>query len=185
MIPEDVAKADRIPGWYPPSQLKQLSDLIYWWCPEDAVALEVGTWLGRSAAVIAPQVSVLYCVDTWSGIPEKPDDDRYYHGHVLEQTKKNLADLNIRNVQFVTGDSKEVLNQWPNEHFDFIHIDGDHGEPTVHLDMFNGWRLLKRGGVICGDDYREQPVRDAVAAWIRTEQLTVVDGRFWWGAKFS
>lgn len=38
-------------------------------------------------------------------------------------------------------------------YFDFIYVDGSHAAPDVLTDAVLSFKLLKKGGVICFDDY--------------------------------
>lgn len=175
MMSDLLTKAESVPGWYPSEGLKELLWLVEPYSGK--VGLEVGTWYGRSATILAGCLAKLTCVDTWVGLPQAPDDPRYkYKGDVLEAARKNLAGYN---VEFVTGNSNQVLFTFPHQSFDVIHIDGDHSNPTVTNDVLQAWRLLRKGGLLCGDDYDEPDVREAVHR-LRLRLLSVVNGRLWY-----
>jgi len=166
-----------IPGWYSEARLRMLYSLAD--SSNEIAILEIGTWYGRSARVLAPH-SRLTCIDTWEGIPGKKDS-RYKDSGVLEEAKKNLAGFD---VEFRQGDSITEANYFPNESFDLVHIDGDHTAPTVNLDVYNGWRLLRRGGILCGDDFDEGDVFQAVIGILPAGSLlNVFDRKLWWTRK--
>ena len=149
-----IAEAMKRDGWNPPWYLEKLWDLA---CRYDGEpALEIGLWHGRTASVLSLAGLDLTCID----IDLKPE----------------AMDLNIKVIQ---GDSKEVVHQWPNEYFSLIHVDGDHTAPTVNADVFNAWRLVRPGGVICGDDINEPDVSTAVLGIGLLPEVTVYRGRLW------
>jgi predicted O-methyltransferase YrrM len=51
------------------------------------------------------------------------------------------------------GASQDVLFEFPDSHFDFIYIDGDHEYAAVRQDCFLAYEKVRTGGYICGDDY--------------------------------
>jgi len=57
--------------------------------------------------------------------------------------------------------SGRVLPSFPDAAFDLISIDGDHEYASVLTDMREAARLLKRDGMMCGDDYGMPGVRQA------------------------
>lgn len=186
---EAVQGASTIPGWYPEDQLKVLYLLALSSLEQGDTAVEVGTWLGRSAYALAYAATMvdgtLVCVDTWLGIPEDPENINYAIAKKtdpLAEARRNLAFFGDH-VQFEVGDSKVVLPFFPSESTGLVHIDGDHLMPTVGLDIKEGWRLLRPGGILCGDDYDEVDVQKGVAQLgIKPE---VFKDRLWWVVKFN
>jgi hypothetical protein len=46
------------------------------------------------------------------------------------------------------------LKAFPNGYFDWLYIDGDHSLEAVRGDLRLAMEKVKRGGLVCGDDYR-------------------------------
>lgn len=190
---EIVDHASQIEGWYPIEQLEVLYELAFQSAElaKHPYFLEIGTWYGRSAYVLASIAKdfkgTLLCVDTWKGLVHDPTDPRYKVAettNVLAAAKMNLAEL-ADHVQFLPGDSRKVLRGFIAPVFDLIHVDGDHTSPVVDQDVGNAWRLIKPGGVVCGDDFNEAAVSFAVARQIplaETIHKVKINGpnRFWW-----
>jgi len=55
--------------------------------------------------------------------------------------------------EFVIGKSPEYAENFENNYFDFIYIDGDHLYESVIADLKGWWPKLKDGGIMAGDDY--------------------------------
>lgn len=108
--------------------------------------LEIGSLVGDSARVLAPYGS-LTCVDTWE--------------FGVREFQQNTRDLNIRAVQ---GDSTVVLPALKRRSFDLIYVDGCHVWPVVDEDLRQAKRLIRKGGVICGDDLERVITSDSDAA---------------------
>ena len=149
-----VSEAMKRDGWNPPWYLEKLYEVAKKYDGEPA--LEIGLWHGRTASVLVAAGLDVTAVD----IDVKPE----------------ATDLPIKTIQ---GDSKETLFGWPRHHFSLVHIDGDHTAPTVNADVFNGWNLVRPGGVLCGDDLEEPDVSAAVFGIGLLPEVTVYRGRFW------
>lgn len=189
MISEAVRGADRLFGWYTKDQLRALELLAQSTLRPNDKIVEVGTWLGRSAYVLAYAAAMvdgeLICVDTWKGLPQDPNDPRYklsLHADVLAEARRNLS-LFGKTVRFEIGESCIVLPSIPSGYAAVVHLDGDHSLPTVGEDVENGWRILREGGLLCGDDYDEPDVQDAVA--LIGIKPDVYKDKLWWIVKSS
>lgn len=55
------------------------------------------------------------------------------------------------------GDSKVTVRSMPNDHFDMIYIDGDHGYRGCLIDLLNCYEKVKHGGWIAGHDVAINP----------------------------
>lgn len=108
-----------------------------------SAALEIGTYEGRSAVwlldnILTHEDSRLLCVD----IREQPN------------LRSNLLHSSGRHkVKVVIGKSGRVLRKLNLAQFDFIYVDGNHGQVEVLEDAVLSFRLAKAGAVICFDDY--------------------------------
>ncbi len=131
--------------------------------PKGAVGAEIGVWKGDFSAEILQiaQPRQLCLIDpwrlrddpihnrSWYGTKRKPDMEKIYQG-VLQRFEKEIEQGSV-SVQ--KAPSHEALAEFPNEHFDFIYIDGDHEYGAVRQDFFLAFDKVRPGGLICGDDY--------------------------------
>lgn len=177
-------RATQIPGWYSREGLEQLASLAYGTLETAARFLEIGTWKGRSAYVLASVLSQvpggkLHCVDTFCGLPQSPTDPRYNES-VIEKTQQNLAGLPVELHQM---ESPGILTVFEPQSFALVHVDGDHSYPVCEQDIFNGWWLLQNGGVLCGDDYDEvKPSVERLGRAFNTKVFTFKE-KLWWTIK--
>ena len=51
------------------------------------------------------------------------------------------------------SDSAGVASTFPDEHFDWVYIDGNHLFEFVERDLDIFWPKVRRNGVLAGDDY--------------------------------
>jgi hypothetical protein len=131
------------------------------------LAIEVGSWRGRSTVAIVAGLShstgTLYAVDTWAGPPDKGGQADIYDGQgdVYAEFLANLAaPIRAGTVIPLRMDSMQGAAEIERLHglgcADFIFIDADHRYEAVHADILAYLPLLRVGGVICGHDYRDK-----------------------------
>ena len=121
--------------------------------------LELGSWTGSSAILWGEEckkvgVGKILCIDSWSNSTE-------YSGEMASGLKNNeieeLFKHNIRTsgldsyVKYIRGTTDEILPKLE-EKYDLIYIDACHLYNQVKKDIRNSLKLIKPGGIICGDD---------------------------------
>ncbi len=107
------------------------------------LGLEVGSWTGGTARVLAPHFDRLYCVDHFLGNP----DDRLgtlarHHGRdrILEAFCANMGVDLLRKVFPCVGPSRLWAKAWPATlPLDLVFIDASHDYDNVKADV-QGWR---------------------------------------------
>jgi predicted O-methyltransferase YrrM len=132
--------------------------------------LEVGSWTGSSALTWSQAISkfcsgggTVLCVDPWAPYFNEKDiggGDNY-------QNMNNAANLDLsynlflHNIQFaatgvkinhIRGTSSEILPYLAPDSFDIVYLDGSHYLEDIRFDLAAADKLLKDGGVLCGDD---------------------------------
>lgn len=128
--------------------------------------VEVGTWLGRSAAYMAVEIAnsgkkiKFDCIDNWQGAGLEE------HEPVINKTVYQTFLKNIEPVKDfitpVTGNSVEICNLYADNSLDFIFLDASHDYDNVIQDIKAWYPKLKKGGIIAGHDYDWESVRKAV-----------------------
>lgn len=112
------------------------------------VGIELGVAEGffSDALLSGSNLAKLYSVDMWSG-DHKHDEAQFRRASDL--LSKHGARSEVLRMRF-----DEALPTFPDEHFDFIYVDG-----YAHTGEENGktfrdwWPKLKPGGLFAGDDY--------------------------------
>jgi hypothetical protein len=136
------------------------------------IAVEVGSWLGRSAAFFISEFIrqnkdiKFYCVDLWSG----PQDDSYMNlviennaGSILNLFEKNMKDCGFENKYTkIIGDSALSANKFSNHSVDFCFIDGNHTYECVKRDISAWIPKMKKGSIMAGHDVDRESVSRAV-----------------------
>jgi predicted O-methyltransferase YrrM len=112
------------------------------------IALEIGTYMGVSAAVIAKALSAkgrLFCADPWELRLGKENPCMTICRREL--TRKGVLDR----VIFLQGYSHEVETSMP-EQLDFVFVDGDHSYDGLKRDWGIVLRRLSLNGILCLHD---------------------------------
>lgn len=135
--------------------------------------LEVGTWFGEGSTKIwirhLPPGSDLYLVDSWK--PYFSENDRNSVDNIytrmdlvpfsaLVNTMRNVFNFEKQkdlNIYTTRGNSIEFLHSLKDNIFDLIYIDGSHYYEDVVVDIREAKRLVKNGGIVCGDDLEFLP----------------------------
>lgn len=135
------------------------------------VFVEVGSWLGRSAALMGVEIANsgkaidFYCVDPWTdggpGLRHKP--------HFRNLGVKEIYPLFLKNIEPVKQHVKplrmtsvEASKKFADGSVDFIMIDGDHSYEGIRADIDAWLPKMKPGGWFTGDDYLRPGVVKAV-----------------------
>lgn len=138
---------------------------------EPSLFIEIGSWLGRSAALMGVEIInsgkpiALHCVDPW--IDGGPDlRETKYLEELGGQSPFELFKVNVKPVNRVIiphqCTSVEASNEFADGIIDFIMIDGDHSYEAVKADIAAWMPKMKRKSVISGDDYMWPGVKQAV-----------------------
>jgi hypothetical protein len=145
------------------------------------IAVEVGSWAGETALVLAPYFTQLYCVDHFLGNV----------GTRLDPAVTNLTDEKVftvfcQNMGFkllgtvfpCVGKSLTWAANWPSM-VDFIFLDADHEYEGLKADIQAWTPYLRDGGIVCGHDYSEHfpGVKQAVSECF---DYYDVAGNMWW-----
>jgi predicted O-methyltransferase YrrM len=139
------------------------------------VAVEVGSFRGKSAAYIAsglPYEGHLYCVDPWQDSPDVREK-QYRTEDNLAVFKSNIAACGFkRRVTPVQGFSVDVAKDWYLP-VDLLHVDGGHDYDEVLADIRAWLPHMTRGSVMLFDDWssRFPGVDDAVHDMFDTVML--------------
>ena len=152
-----------------------------------SVGAEIGVWKGNtSAAFLNRGIRKIHLVDSWSCEPYKESDEhesydaylsRYAKVYQIEKSEKALTEY--YNQVYKTVEDRFILDSRVNihrmtsrewfdmyqtalsnglhEHLDWIYIDGDHSYEGTLLDLENSLNVVRKYGLIMGDDYSKKP----------------------------
>ena len=132
--------------------------------------LEIGSWTGSSALTWSEGIAKycsgggsILCVDPWTPYLDNEDIQKT----VVYQNMNYISALDLsyylflHNIKFAAtgveinhfrGTGSEVLPYLERASFDLIYLDGSHYLEDVRFDIAQAVKLLKDGGILCGDD---------------------------------
>lgn len=139
-----------------------INNLIKFYKPKKV--LEIGMAHGMSSMIILNALNkyntdenkILYSVD--------PFQDTQWFNIGLNNITQVLKTLNNNKIKhkWVKKLSDDAFEQFSDEMFDMILIDGAHDEPTVIRDINNTKRVLKTNGIMILDDVLHKGVKAAM-----------------------
>lgn len=164
---------EAIPGWLSEDEAITLYELARSLPANQPVAVEIGSWLGKSSLVLSKGLKgktqpKLYCIDPFNGDADAVDKAMYGRemstlDRTLEETfLDNMRRHNVEDVvRPLVGYSFEFAADFK-EPIDLLFIDGNHDYAAVLQDYEQWSPLLKPGGLIAFHDVVMEPDPDPV-----------------------
>lgn len=126
--------------------------------PAGARIAEIGVFNGDFSEKILDncQPRELVLIDLWPDCDVMSGDadgnnPRTVQGRELEARVRNRFQASTV-VSILKGPSTR-LREFPDDHFDAVYVDADHGYFGVRQDLATAWRVLRDGGWLMGHDY--------------------------------
>jgi hypothetical protein len=160
---------------------------------QPALAIEVGTWfaLGSTEVIAAmlPCGSKMICVDSYEIPTETTTRSAARMSYLCDYARAHASQKIIRledkrpDVQIHLQINKSVgtLRTFEDEIVDFIYLDGSHSYSELMNEIAISLRILRLGGILCGDDLDALPSDDLVhecQPHRNKDLLQLKDGRF-------
>ena len=182
---------ESIPGWF---NFQDIYREAVERARDGAVFVEVGTWLGRSAAFMATEIAnsgkriKFYCVDTWKGSPAPQYQSV---ARELEQRGRSVYEeflINMTRGGLVLGghfntmisDSVEAAKAFEDGSLDFVFIDGAHDFHSVSRDVQAWLPKVAVNGLIGGHDANCPGLMNAVKQWIEGVDIFYKGTSWYW-----
>jgi predicted O-methyltransferase YrrM len=148
-------------GWFGVENQQGLIKCLENVACKDMKVLEVGSWKGLSSSIISKTISkydgTLYSVDIWENV-------EVVHGHEDKEQTKDVFDTFLDNMK-ILGFNKNIkpmkMSSWEaadilkDNQFDLVFIDAAHVYDIVSVDIEKFLPMVKKGGIICGDDCKD------------------------------
>ena len=111
--------------------------------------LEVGSWAGKSACIMADAGATVHCVDTWEGNIHD-DGTRQYKGaeEPMDVFVRNVLGRKITHTRASSPDASWLFKD---DEFDIVYIDAEHTYVDVLADI-EAWTPKARY-IVAGHDY--------------------------------
>lgn len=156
----DISRALTIPGWMSEQELLWLAETA----STSRFAVEIGTYLGRSACAILdnmPDDGFLICVDAFQDC-EGLQSDKWEA--IWVECQRNLGVPSnsvalIKNTSEVAASFADNLipESAAGHPLDFVFIDGDHSYRAAKQDIELWFPKVATGGIISGHDFGVWP----------------------------
>jgi hypothetical protein len=144
------------------------------------VGAEIGVERGKFANHLLknnPQLK-LYGIDAWKtyknydGLPDISQERLSYY---YKEARERLKSYNIQLVQDL---SINAVKRFADESLDFVYIDANHRYEFVTEDIQAWSKKVKKGGMVAGHDYLDNPkedinygVKKAVDEWVKNYNI--------------
>jgi len=156
--------------------------------PKKSVGAEIGVWTGKFTrqilAIVQPKE--YHLIDPWEFMPQYPN--RWYGGSSATSQKgmnKIFASImkefsGIPGITIHRLKAAKAADRLPQEHFDWVYIDGDHSYKEVKRDIQHYYPLIKPDGLLCGDDWQLPSIRRAVTELLSKDHKINNHTFQWW-----
>lgn len=136
---------------------------------------EIGLWYGKTFFLLLEKIPdlTLFGVDIWTTCEASHSTDQVVNRRTVYEKASRFPGARIMEIS-----SKRAAQAFSPESLDFVFIDADHTEQGVQEDIAAWWGKVRRGGIVCGDDYDFPSVRKTVDALIG--DVHIEGGFFWW-----
>lgn len=115
---------------------------------------EIGVWKGQFSQILKNTVpSELWLIDPWKGLV--PSGDCNGNNVEMANLEEEFQQIQDWEEPFIVrrGYSYDILPTFPDNYFDAIYIDGDHGYEGCTKDLELAFKKVRPGGWIMGHDY--------------------------------
>jgi len=120
--------------------------------PTKGTMIEIGTFTGESTVLFGDHFEKVIGIDPMlQDYDPKDPTSKFNFNEVLDMFVERTKTYD--NIQLITKTSDDAVNDFNDEVFDFIYIDGIHQYENVKQDIINYLPKVKNGGVIGGHDY--------------------------------
>ena len=150
------------------------------------VGVEVGVGNGDFSYTICklcPNIK-LYSVDAWTVFPDGGGWKQWRFDRLYKRVVSRLS--HFSNNRIVRGWSMDMVKQFKDGSLDFVYIDAAHDYKNVYQDIKEWSKKVRKGGLICGDDYifpedlpkdniaynnQKYGVKKAINAWVKKNKI--------------
>ena len=122
--------------------------------------VEVGTDHGKYAQQLCEGIPhlELVCIDPWVAYKEGEEvHDQTEVDAIYTEAKNRLEPYK---ALIIKTTSMNALDQFEDDSLDFVFIDGNHEYEHVLEDIEGWYEKVKPGGIVCGHDYKVDPVNN-------------------------
>ena len=183
-----------IQGWGSDRPIfRKLIDKVY-----PSLIIEIGTWKGGSAINMGKFIKEkklnckILCIDTWLGSLEHwkaKDSEKHYkwyaslnlkngYPQLYHQFLYNVIHSNLQDIIIPFPNTSAMACKWlkwKKIEADLIYVDGSHEEAEVYADITGYYNILRKKGVLFGDDFNDYwpGLQNAVRRFVKENKLNL------------
>ena len=123
-------------------------DLMMTYFPVNSIVAEIGVDKGDFTKIIIDTCSPkkIHLIDSWSSTRYPEEKYKFVRNRFNVEISKNIVELN-------RGFSTSILENFPDNYFDWVYLDTDHGFEVTYSELLILHKKVKSGGIISGHDY--------------------------------
>jgi hypothetical protein len=191
ILDEFLATCEGIEKASPPETMRWLYDTVQSMqtvLGRAPFCVEIGSWCGVTAVAMGLAGGNVLCVDPFTVSDSQTKERMLYSFANGTPPLLHFAGNALRmglgfRLLPVVGLSRDVAPLLPDGCADLVFLDGDHEDCMT--DVFAWGPKVRPGGLLCGHDEGQEPVRKASAAWaerVGTPRVAVSDANVncWW-----
>jgi len=127
------------------------------------VGAEIGVHEGYNAYSILNHLNIkkLYLIDPYVPYDWSQTAGEYGSKEAEDKAKKLLEPFHNK-IEWLKMSSDKAVNFIPDNHLDFVYIDGDHTHKQGKSDILNWHLKVKNGGMVAGHDFFIGGIRQAI-----------------------
>jgi len=120
---------------------------------ENDVCAEIGVWRGDfSSQILKYNPSELHLIDPW--VHQDHEWVQWAKGQRVIDAYEEVQSKFRGNGNVLIHRKNSTDMFFGEEYFDWVYIDADHSYESVKADLKHWYPQVKKGGFLCGDDYR-------------------------------
>lgn len=159
--------------------------------PKNCICAEIGVWTGLFSEMILNTIKPdqLFLIDPWIWDHKDIPFDNYIANTKIAHNQNDMDQIYIEvckkfasnhNVIVKRQMSVDAAEEFDDETFDWIYLDGSHDYKSVAADIQAWKNKILIGGYFCFDDYDwggkyKYPVRVAINELMKTKQYQKID----------
>lgn len=131
--------------------------------------LEIGVYHGANVCSLVKTYarhsdSEIHCIDPWFDYIEYNEykDEQISNYSIFLNNICKLSSKDLNKIYIHRGLSENIIQQFENEAFDIIFIDGNHNKKYTLEDAVLSFKKVKKGGWLIIDDMQSSDVNEAI-----------------------
>lgn len=139
--------------------------------------IEIGVYQGASllsiADILKNNKTKVYAIDPWE-LNSEEIGYQYQNKEFMTKSRKLFESINQKyklGIEIIQDMSQYCSGRFKDNSIDMVFLDGDHTFITVLKELELYWPKVKKGGMIAGDDYTWESVKQAVDKFSKDKML--------------